>query len=54
MDTELQESINKFRKLTGLAHSCYGSTKHKFNTRQKEITNQLFLKICLTLDSNEP
>jgi hypothetical protein len=51
MDTELQESIDKFRKLTGLAHSCYGSPKHKFNTRQKEITNQLFLKICLTLDS---
>jgi hypothetical protein len=51
MDTELQESIDKFRKLTGLAHSCYGSPKHKFNTREEETANQLFLKICLTLDS---
>ena len=51
MDTKLQESIDKFRKLIGLAHSCYGSSKHKFNTRQEKTANQLFLKICLSLDS---
>ena len=51
MDIELQESVDKFRQLTGLAHFCYGSPKHKFNTGQEKTANQLFLKICLTLDS---
>ncbi len=51
MDIELQESVDKFRQLTGLAHFCYGSPKHKFNTQQEKIANQLFLKICLSLDS---